>query len=84
LSIILVLCAFAFAIFLLWRLRAAPTIYWLTAALIGLALAENHYIGNSCKGSCDIRVDLILVVPILVLAIILCGIAYFKNTRGSS
>lgn len=82
--IILVLSAFALAIFLLLRFRAAPTIYWLTASLIALALVENHYIGNSCQGGCDIRVDLLLVVPVLAIAFILSGIAFFKNTSANN
>jgi hypothetical protein len=81
LTIILVLGAFALAIYLLLRFRAALGIYWLTAAVIVLALVENQTIGNSCEGGCDIRVDLLFVMPILVLAIILCGLAYFKTAQ---
>jgi hypothetical protein len=69
------------AIYLLLRFRQAPTIYWLTAALIALSLVENHYIGNSCEGGCSIRVDLIVIMPILVLATVLCGLAFFKRRQ---
>lgn len=82
--IVLFLAIVATAIYLLLRFRHAPTIYWSTAVLIVLALIENQYIGNSCEGGCDIRVDLIVIVPILALAIILSGLAFFKGTRVSS
>ncbi len=79
--IVLVLGAFALALYILIRFRHAPTIYWLTAALIVLAFIENQTVGNSCEGGCDIRVDLLLVVPVLATALILSGLAFFKGFR---
>ncbi len=52
------------------RFRHAPQIYWLTAGLIGATLVWNQYAFNSCEGGCDIRVDLVVILPVVILAVI--------------
>ncbi len=80
--IVLFFGVLAACVFALIRFRHAPTIYWLTVALFIAALVWNQYAANSCEGGCDIRVDLLLVLPVLLVALILSAVALFKRKLG--
>lgn len=76
---LLVLFAFAALCAIIWRLRRAPTIHAVTAALWIGAYFWNQYAVASCDGGCDIRVDLILVAPLVLFATALSLRAAFSR-----
>jgi hypothetical protein len=79
LSFVLFLGVLGACVYALIRFRKAPNVYWLTAGLIVLALIWNQYAANSCEGGCDIRVDLLLILPIVAIALLLSIIALLKR-----
>ncbi|MGL4488101.1 MAG: hypothetical protein ACRCU5_01480 [Rhizobiaceae bacterium] len=80
-SAILFLAVVAASLFALLRYRHAPTIYWLTAVLFAATFIWNQYAANSCESGCDIRLDLLVILPILLIAALLCLIAFIKRFR---
>jgi hypothetical protein len=78
LSTVIFLGVIAACAYALIRFRHPPTIYWLTAGLFAATLVWNQYAANSCEGGCDIRVDLLLVFPVLAIAVLLSIIAVIK------
>ncbi len=80
--ILVIFIAVAIALIaLLLRFRRPPAIYWLFGVSVILALVWNAYILRSCSGDCNIRVDLILVAPVLLLAAMLSIIACFNQRQ---
>jgi hypothetical protein len=82
LSLVLFFGVLTACLFALIRYRHAPTIYWLTTGLLIAAAIWNHYAANSCKGGCDIRVDLLFVLPVLLVAVVLSARAFLKRKTG--
>ncbi len=78
-NLVLFLAAIAASLVALLRYRTAPKIYWITGALFIVTLIWNEYAANSCEGGCNIRVDLLLVIPVLVVATGLSFYAFFKS-----
>lgn len=64
------IAAIVASLFAVIRFRRAPQIYWLTATVIAAFLIWNQYAFNSCEGGCNIRVDLLLILPVVALAVV--------------
>jgi hypothetical protein len=78
-AIVLFLLIILAAFWLVWRFRQPPVIFGLTLALWVGGFVWNYVITASCPGDCGIRVDLLFVVPVLVFAAILSGIAFIRR-----
>lgn len=63
------------------RLRKPPHIYWLTGLLIVATLIWNQYANESCDGGCNIRVDLVIILPFVLLAVVFSVIAMSKGSQ---
>lgn len=67
-QLILIIVALAVFLSLLLRFRRSPVIYFLAAASWVGAYIWNLMILKSCTGDCNTRVDLVLIVPLVLLA----------------
>ncbi|MGB8816632.1 MAG: hypothetical protein WCC66_01790 [Rhizobiaceae bacterium] len=69
---------------LLLRFRRSSVIFPLTiAAWIG-AFAWNAWILSTCPGDCNIRVDLVLIAPLVLIATVFSLIEALRRWRGIS
>ena len=64
---------------MVWRFRQPPWIYVLTVALWVGAYIWNMVITASCSGDCNIRVDLVFVLPVVLFASILAAKAFIRS-----
>ena len=53
---------------LLFRFRRSNAIFILAAAAWIAAFFWNNWISGTCSGDCNIRVDLVLIAPIVLFA----------------
>lgn len=51
--------------------RNSKIIFGIVAAMLVAFPFYDHYAYNSCEGGCNIRVDLLLIGPIFILALLL-------------
>lgn len=63
---------------LLFRYRNSTAIYYLAAASWIAAYFWNRMILQSCTGDCNIRVDLVVIAPVVLIA---TGFALVKLLR---
>lgn len=64
---------------LVWRLRRPPYIYVFSVALWVGAYIWNAVITASCSGDCNIRIDLVFILPVVLFASILAAKAFMHS-----
>ena len=64
---------------LVWRFRQPPAIYMLAVALWIGAYVWNMVITASCDSDCNIRVDLVFILPVVLFASILAAKAFMRS-----
>ncbi len=81
-GILLFLIVIAGFVVLLIRFRHSSMIFGLAIAVWIGALGWNEWILQTCSGDCNIRVDLVLIAPIVLLATGFAFVEAFRRLRG--
>ena len=68
---------------LLFRFRRSNAIFILAAAAWIAAFFWNNWISGTCSGDCNIRVDLVLIAPLVLLATGFAMVEALRRRRNS-
>ena len=55
--------------------------WWMIMVSVGLFPFYNIWIMRSCSGDCNIRIDLVIIVPILIIMIITWGVKKYSSWK---
>ncbi len=69
---------------LLFRFRRSNAIFGLAIAAWVGAFVWNAWILQTCSGDCNIRVDLVLIAPLVLIATGFALVEAFRRWRGKS